>query len=337
MADANYANVVIETGFNGAAGKKVLLDTSPQRKAIVLVGSGAQIVNGGQKYGDACLSLTPTSYASIDSSAAFNLTGKDFTIELWFYGTTNLNNIALLSRCQYGGSQGWGIQAGRVRGYMNGAWNESHLSWGIPSQNVWHHLAVCGQGTTITAYLDGQLVSTKTGVTSIGDEQQAVRIGVAGSDLDNPFTGLIDDVRYTVGVCRYTANFTPPTEFLDESSLVKYVKSPVPLTLRQVTAVAPTFKKYSGAAKVVDRENGGKGRIAGKVTQYGSPDTPFAARVRLHRKKDGVLARETWSADDGSYSFDYINENVAYYVVSFDHTGNFNGVIKDNITPVVIA
>lgn len=92
-----------------------------------------------------------------------------------------------------------------------------------------------------------------------------------------------------------------------------------------------------GAAKFVkEAYYSGYGVIAGTVKEAGSPDLPVKRRVRLYRKQDGVLIKETWSAADGTYQFDRIAQGILYYVISFDHTGNFNAVIKDSITPDVM-
>lgn len=92
------------------------------------------------------------------------------------------------------------------------------------------------------------------------------------------------------------------------------------------------FKYSANALAVVDFLHGGRGIIYGTVKESGTPALPVVRRVRLYRKLDGLLIREAWSKPDGSYQF----RGVAlqdYYVVAFDHTGNFNAVIRDSIYP----
>lgn len=76
----------------------------------------------------------------------------------------------------------------------------------------------------------------------------------------------------------------------------------------------------------------GTGRISGTVKEAGTPDHAVKRRVRLHRKIDGMMLFETWSKPDGTYLFENLMIQP-YYVVAFDHTGNYNGVIKDSIIP----
>ena len=75
-------------------------------------------------------------------------------------------------------------------------------------------------------------------------------------------------------------------------------------------------------------------RITGTTKNKATPsDLPVARRVRLHEQSSGRLVRETWSdATTGAYSFTGLRLTT-YYVVSFDHTGGFGGVIADNLTP----
>lgn len=82
------------------------------------------------------------------------------------------------------------------------------------------------------------------------------------------------------------------------------------------------------------RLDSGSYRITGTTKNKAMPsDIPVARRVRLHEQSSGRLVRETWSdATTGAYSFTSLRLTT-YYVVSFDHTGTFGGVIADNLTP----
>lgn len=78
----------------------------------------------------------------------------------------------------------------------------------------------------------------------------------------------------------------------------------------------------------------GVGRINGTVKEAGSPDLPVSRRVRLIRQKDGLQIRELWSDPvTGAYDFQYIDELQLYTVLSYDHTGNYNAVVKASIIP----
>ncbi len=81
-------------------------------------------------------------------------------------------------------------------------------------------------------------------------------------------------------------------------------------------------------------ETGGSGRIAGSVKVDSNPDYPVWRRVRLFDQRDNRLVAETWSDPvTGAYSFDYINPDRLYVVVSYDHTGVYNAEILDALAP----
>ena len=90
-----------------------------------------------------------------------------------------------------------------------------------------------------------------------------------------------------------------------------------------------------GGAHVLISEtfDGGEFQIVGTTKNTGTPPAPVRRRVRLHEQISGRIVRETWSdATTGAYSFTGLRLTT-YYVVGFDHTGAFGGVIADNLTP----
>ncbi len=72
--------------------------------------------------------------------------------------------------------------------------------------------------------------------------------------------------------------------------------------------------------RLVDTECGGFYRIYGTVARKAAPaNIPLKCRVRLHRSRDGMLVRETWSKEDGSYEFAEISGRYEYDVIAWDH------------------
>lgn len=80
-----------------------------------------------------------------------------------------------------------------------------------------------------------------------------------------------------------------------------------------------------------DAVDGGPFDISGTVKISGTPDVPAARRVRLHDRLSGRPVRETWSSVDGAYSFPKMRPG-SWYVIGFDHLGNYNAVIRDQIS-----
>lgn len=93
----------------------------------------------------------------------------------------------------------------------------------------------------------------------------------------------------------------------------------------------PTFASHTPNGGQIWFRHQGRHRVVGTTSNTGTPNTPVRRRVRLHRQSDGSLAGETWSAaSNGAYSFENIAPGV-YYVLSFDHTGLYGGVIETDI------
>lgn len=85
-----------------------------------------------------------------------------------------------------------------------------------------------------------------------------------------------------------------------------------------------------GDAWMWETQTTGSGTISGIVT---IENIPGSRKVRLYRKQDGMLIRETWSAANGAYSFTNIDPAWEYFVVAHDHMRVYNGVIQDMLAP----
>lgn len=84
----------------------------------------------------------------------------------------------------------------------------------------------------------------------------------------------------------------------------------------------------------VDVECGGQGRIYGTVELFNQAgNLPLPRRVRLHRSRDGLLVRETWSNAQGQYRFEGINQRYTYDVIAWDHEGLQQSVVANDLTP----
>lgn len=71
------------------------------------------------------------------------------------------------------------------------------------------HFAVVRNGTTVTVYLNGVGGSPLSVGTAILTASTYMTVGQL--NLANYFRGYLDSLRFTNGIARYTANFTPPT------------------------------------------------------------------------------------------------------------------------------
>ena len=83
----------------------------------------------------------------------------------------------------------------------------------------------------------------------------------------------------------------------------------------------------------------GQGYIAGEgasiVTKAGAPAREKVTLCLKDSELPLTRIAEQLSKADGTYRFDQLDESKKYIVLAFDSSGQFNAVIRDNITPAV--
>lgn len=77
----------------------------------------------------------------------------------------------------------------------------------------WHHIAQVRYGNTMTLYIGGVAQTTTANVTGItcANSPNKVAIGRRGESNSLYWNGWLDEFRFSKGIARWTANFTPPT------------------------------------------------------------------------------------------------------------------------------
>lgn len=82
----------------------------------------------------------------------------------------------------------------------------------------------------------------------------------------------------------------------------------------------------------LDQRVGGVFRIDGRTLVAGPPDVPVSRRVCLFNQvNQSFMARETWSAADGTFSFANINAGP-WMIVAYDHAEDFKSVGVDRVS-----
>ena len=101
------------------------------------------------------------------------------------------------------------------------------------------------------------------------------------------------------------------------------------------TLLALNFNSMSGT----DYAGIPKGRIDGTVKEHSAPsDLPLSRMTYLHRQRDGRRVGGMLSSQTtGAYSFTGIDQREKYFVVAFDHTLNYNAVVKSDVTPDIMT
>ena len=146
-------------------------------------------------------------YLSIASSSAFAFGTADYTIEGWFYTTSNSG------RLWYFGTNTDNVDLNGNGGifYWNGSQYQSATNTVI-NLNTWQHIALVRSSGTITLYVDGVSVMSQSGIGYDSSSNRTLEIGYSSAQGNNYFNGRISNFRIVKGTAVYTANFTPATQ-----------------------------------------------------------------------------------------------------------------------------
>ena len=207
-------NVSLLLHGDGTNGSTTITDSSPRPKTVTAVGN-AQISTAQSKFGGASIGcISPSGQLSVAASQEFAFDSGNFTIELWYYPTTD--TVQQTPFTQYTSTQGIGSHglflsyaADTITWYLNGnASTRITQTGGLPALNAWTHIAGVRDNGVVKLYFNGvALADQETILSSMGKSNAIFEFG----SISNPLVGYIDDIRITKGIARYTANFTPPT------------------------------------------------------------------------------------------------------------------------------
>jgi hypothetical protein len=187
-------------------------------------GSGAYITTTQKKFGTGSGYFSGSAIGDwIQTDTDFNFGSQDYTIESWIRPNFDGISIGWYSRGLYGydvdDSNHWGcyITGSMVDnqrfGYqekVSGSYVINRLGYIMPLQeNVWQHIATVRSNGIIDMYLDGiNYFSGSSSTITPVFVGQIFRIGNYGSP--SMYRGYEDEFRISVGIARWTSNFTPP-------------------------------------------------------------------------------------------------------------------------------
>lgn len=225
---------------------------------------------------------------------------------------------------------------------QSGVYNGSEIAIAsvvLPSEQ-WVHLEVTLTGSSLLVFLNGTKVYSQGYSFLWTNNGQTFNIGKFSVDdfsyFNGYWNGYIDNLRITQGVL-HTDNFTPPTylplpQWITAHPVYAQAASPMMITGADV----PPFTTATASPPIsIDIIDGGTGRLTGTVREKtGISTRPLQRRVVLLDYRSNRKLRETWSDPaTGVYTFDEIDLNREYTVISLDHTGQYRAVIADNLVP----
>ena len=186
----------------------------PQGSAKVdffAIGSGVGYFDGTNSY----LELADSN--DFDWAAPSGST-NDFTWEMYIRNSASSGVFQIISRETVNhkafngslsdGSWQWCLDNSHV---VMGGYTASEVIDKTP--NIWQHIAMARSGTTLNFFLNGRLAKSVSDSTDYSDTEKLL----IGHNYTWYFTGLMDNIRISKGVARYTAAFNPSDDYNNQT------------------------------------------------------------------------------------------------------------------------
>jgi hypothetical protein len=191
--------------------------------------NGSILSDAAFKFGDAsllCTSSTADGVATNDHSD-FTLGSSNFTIEGWYKFTTFGAQRILCGQMDAAGganaNSAWYIErtSGNVirAKVVQGTTETTVTGTTVFSSDVgFIHVAFVRNGDVLNLFINGTKEGGDVAFTgAVNNSTAMLGVGRGGSYTTATFQGYIDEFRMSVGIARWTANFTPPTQHYDIS------------------------------------------------------------------------------------------------------------------------
>lgn len=181
----------------------------------------AQIDTAKSKFGSASILFDGTGDDfDIPDSADWDLGSGDFTFDFWVWHAVSGNEEWYMSQGATAGST-WSFGCYKTSGNKlnfnlssngtRGSLFDQTSTESIPT-GQWVHIAVARDSGNIRGFIDGVEVTWTTTVSgTVFSSGQPFYFGDEANRGMNQFNGWLDELRYSNGIARWTAAFTPPT------------------------------------------------------------------------------------------------------------------------------
>jgi hypothetical protein len=240
------SNYTVDTNYNSVSlllhADSILADNSPNN--ATLTSTALTYNTTTYKFGSASFSFNGTSTLfDTPTSTNYAFDSGDFTIEFWAYFNSTSGQIRVCGNSPPTFTTNkWliGFNSGKLQ--MQTV--NSSSTWAGPTATIttgsWSHYAFVRSGANLLSFINGTMTTDINyfigGNSTIdGGTSTFIRFGNYAPGGDLYVNGLMDDIRITKGVARYTANFTVPTSQFPNSIYLEYL-NPIAGTYLQNSA-----------------------------------------------------------------------------------------------------
>jgi len=215
-AQFNYVTMLLHGDGTNGAQNNTFLDSSTNAFSITRNGNTTQgsfspYGSGWSNYFNGS-STTPLNFPD-NNGFTFD---ADFTIEAWVFLSSTSAFQIVTSKWDVGGQE-WilAVDANGVAEFHWAPYSEGgpaiESSSGAVTANQWTHLAAVRSGSTITLYVNGTSVGTRTNGTAGTNRATLVTVGYLQYLGGDRMTGYVSNLRIVKGTAVYTSAFTPST------------------------------------------------------------------------------------------------------------------------------
>jgi hypothetical protein len=210
--DEHWDSVALLLHFNGEVGATEFVDSSTAARNVTAVNAPALIQDG--RFFEAIEFEGTNQYITIPGGPWTNLSQwTDYTLEFYIYNENG--GVFLTTNVGTGTYRTFIFISDKVRFRIISDGNAEvvELDTGINSlpSFAWKHVAITKKGQLWRAFIAGQLLSESLEAVAHQSIEPDMNIGIRRDGLTAPYSGRVEEFRVTPGVCRYEADFVPPT------------------------------------------------------------------------------------------------------------------------------
>ena len=187
-----------------------------------------------KKFGSGSVYFNGSSGLDTPYSDDFVLETSNFTFETQFYCTSYTSTKKSIIR-QTQSADGMGSFAvmldttGKLLLYLSSTGSTWNIASALPgstviSLNTWNHVDFVRDGSKFTVYLNGIAEITVSSTASLyKSTSSCISVGHSSNNtISQFFSGYIDEVRVSIGIARWSENFTPPVrQYSSNKYLIK--------------------------------------------------------------------------------------------------------------------
>lgn len=149
-------------------------------------------------------------FLSIADDADFDGTG-DMTVDTWI--RIDRYGFPICGRLSPDNSSGWGLfvrENGKIGLINAGQWTVE--SSGTVPLNTWIHIAMTRESGIVKIWMNGILQGSWNGALDNNDLGFSIGSGSPAAQTNPAANGYIDEFRFSKGIARWNADFTPPSQ-----------------------------------------------------------------------------------------------------------------------------